>query len=80
MINFANDNEVFEAIRLNIIRYRTEKHITSAELAEQTGLSHDYIRQLQCNSKKYRCSLISLYKISLALEIGIEKFFEAEQS
>lgn len=79
MNNFTNDNEVFETIRLNIIRFRTEKHITSADLAEQTGLSHDYIRQLQCNSQKYRCSLISLYKISVVLDVSIEKFFEAHQ-
>ena len=77
MNQFTNDNEVFETIRLNIIRFRTEKHITSADLAEQTGLSHDYIRQLQCNSKKYRCSLISLYKISAVLDVSIEKFFES---
>ena len=46
------DNDIYNTIRQNIRRYRKEKGITSAELAELTGLSHDFIRQLQSNSKK----------------------------
>lgn len=76
METFKNDCEVFETIRLNIVKFRNERGMTSAILADKAGLSHDYIRQLQCNSEKYRCSLLSLYKIALALDISIEKFFE----
>lgn len=50
--NIKFDNDIYNTIRKNIKRYRTEKGITSAELAEITGLSHDFIRQLQSNSKK----------------------------
>ena len=46
------DNDIYNTIRQNIRYYRKQKGITSAELAEITELSHDFIRQLQSNSKK----------------------------
>ena len=71
------DNNIYNTIRQNIKRYRTEKGITSAELAEMTGLSHDFIRQLQSNSKKtYNFSVETFYKISVALDVSMDKLIE----
>lgn len=71
------DNDIYSTIRQNIKRYRKEKGITSAELAEMTGLSHDFIRQLQSNSKKtYNFSVETFYKISVALDVGMDKLIE----
>lgn len=71
------DNDIYNTIRQNIKRYRKEKGITSAELAEMTGLSHDFIRQLQSNSKKtYNFSVETFYKISVALDISMDKLIE----
>lgn len=71
------DNNIYNTIRENIRRYRKEKGITSAELAEMTGLSHDFIRQLQSNSKKtYNFSVETFYKISVALDVGMDKLIE----
>ena len=72
--NIAFDNDIYNTIRQNIRRYRKEKEITSAQLAEMTGLSHDFIRQLQSNSKKaYNFSVETFYKISVALDVGMDQ-------
>lgn len=71
------DNDIYNTIRQNIRCYRKEKGITSAELAEMTGLSHDFIRQLQSNSKKtYNFSVETFYKISVALDVGMDELAE----
>lgn len=75
--NIEFDNDIYNTIRQNIRRYRTEKGITSAELAEMTGLSHDFIRQLQSNSKHtYNFSVETFYKISVALDVSMDKLIE----
>lgn len=75
--NIKFDNDIYNTIRKNIKRYRTEKGVTSAELAEITGLSHDFIRQLQSNSKKtYNFSVETFYKISVALDVSMDKLIE----
>ena len=75
--NLEFDNDIYDTIRQNIKRYRNEKGITSAELAEMTGLSHDFIRQLQSNSKKtYNFSVETFYKISVALDVSMDKLIE----
>ena len=72
--NIEFDNDIYNTIRQNIRRYRKEKGITSAELAEMTGLSHDFIRQLQSNSKHtYNFSVETFYKISVALDVSMDK-------
>lgn len=73
------DLDIYNTIRQNIRRYRKEKGLTSAELAEITGLSHDFIRQLQSNSKKtYNFSVETFYKISVALGVSMDKLIEKE--
>lgn len=71
------DQDIYNTIRQNIKRCRKEKGMTSAELAEITGLSHDFIRQLQSNSKKtYNFSVETFYKISIALGVGMDELAE----
>ncbi len=71
------DEDIYGTIRKNIRYYRKNKGITSAELAELTDLSHDFIRQLQSNSKKtYNFSVETFYKISVALGVSMDKLVE----
>lgn len=71
------DNDIYGTIRKNIRRYRKEKGMTSAELAELTELSHDFIRQLQSNSKKtYNFSVETFYKISVALDVSMDSLIQ----
>ena len=67
------DNETFyERIRKNIKRYRTEQRLTAAQLAEKAGLGHDYLRQIESEKDRHHVSLISLHKISMALNISMD--------
>ncbi|MBE6797502.1 MAG: helix-turn-helix transcriptional regulator [Ruminococcaceae bacterium] len=75
------DNNIYDTIRRNIRFYRQEKGMTSAELAEITGLSHDFIRQLQSNSKRtYNFSVETFYKICVALDVSLDKMIEKTQT
>ncbi len=49
-----------------------EKGMTSAELAERTGLSHDFIRQIQSEKTRYNFSVETFYKISVALGVSMD--------
>lgn len=41
------DEDIYNTIRRNIKKYRKEKGLTSAQLAEMVDLSHDFIRQIE---------------------------------
>ena len=71
-----NDYTVYDIIRRNIKKYRKEKGITSAQLAEMVGLSHDFIRQIESEKTRYNFSVETLYKISVALDVRLDKFVE----
>ena len=71
-----NDSTVYDIIRRNIKKYRKEKGITSAQLAEMVGLSHDFIRQIESEKTRYNFSVETLYKISVALDVSLDKFVE----
>ena len=55
------DSDIYNTICKNVRYYRKEKGMTSAELAELTELSHDFIRQLQSNSKKHITFRLKLF-------------------
>ena len=71
-----NDYTVYDIIRRNIKKYRKEKGITSAQLAEMVGLSHDFISQIESEKTRYNFSVETLYKISVALDVSLDKFVE----
>lgn len=76
MENQVNDESVYDIIRRNIKKYRKEKGLTSAQLAEMVDLSHDFIRQIESEKTKYNFSVETLYKISVALNVRLDKFVE----
>jgi len=67
-----HSSSIYDIIRKNIRKYRMEKGITSAQLAEMTGLSHDFIRQIQSEKTRYNFSVETFYKISLALGVSMD--------
>lgn len=71
---------IYNIIRRNIRRYRKEQKMTSAQLAEAVGLSHDFIRQIQSDKAAYNFSVDTFYKISLALGVGMDKLAEPEET
>ena len=71
-----SDDTIYDVIRRNIKKYRKEKGITSAQLAEMVNLSHDFIRQIESEKARYNLSVETLYKISVALDVGLDKLVE----
>lgn len=70
------DDDIYNTIRRNIKKYRKEKGLTAAELAEIVGRSHDFIRQIESEKVGYNFSVETLYKISMALGVGLDKLTE----
>lgn len=70
------DNNIYDTIRKNIKKYRKEKGLTSAQLAEMVGLSHDFLRQIESEKVHYNFSVETLYKISVVLDVGMDKLAE----
>lgn len=72
------DGDIYNTIRKNIKKYRKEKGLTSAKLAEMINLSHDFIRQIESEKTAYNFSVDTFYKISVALGVSLDKLIEKE--
>lgn len=67
------DENIYNTIRKNIKKYRKERGITSARLAEMVDLSHDFIRQIESEKSAYNFSVDTFYRISVALNVSLDK-------
>ena len=76
-LNF--DENIYNTIRKNIKKYRKERGLTSAQLAEMVDLSHDFIRQIESEKVGYNFSVETFYKISVALEVSLDKLNEKNE-
>ena len=70
------DEDIYNTIRRNIKKYRNEKGLTSAQLAEMVDLSHDFIRQIQSEKAGYNFSVETFYKISVAPGVSLDQLVE----
>ena len=70
------DEDIYNTIRRNIKKYRLEKELTSAQLAEMVDLSHDFIRQIQSEKAEYNFSVETFYKISVALGVSLDELIK----
>lgn len=73
MADMEPNCSIYDTIRRNIRKYRKERGITSAQLAEMTGLSHDFIRQIQSEKIHYNFSVETFYRISVALGVSMDE-------
>lgn len=81
MINLKQlefDSNIYDTIRKNIRKYRKEKKMTSAELSELVGLSHEFIRQIQSDKAAYNFSVETFYKISVALGVSLDDLIKKD--
>lgn len=67
---------IYDVIRRNIKKYRQDRHMTQAKLAEKTNLSHDFIRQIESEKVANTFSVQTLYDISQTLEIDVGLLFK----
>ena len=70
------DNDIYNKIRKNIKKYRKEKGITAAQLAEMVDLSHEFIRQIESEKVANTFSVETLYRISVALNTSLDKLIQ----
>lgn len=70
------DSNIYNTIRKNIKKYRKQKNMTSAELAELVNLSHDFIRQIESEKTAYNFSVETFYKISVALNVTLDMLIQ----
>ena len=63
-------------VRTNIKKYRLMRKYTLQELADLTGLTHGYVRDLECLSIDKTPLLETIGKFADALEIDIRQLFD----
>ncbi len=63
-------------VRSNIRKYRLIRKYTLQELADKTGLTHGYVRDLECLSIDKTPLLETIGKFADALEIDIRQLFD----
>jgi transcriptional regulator with XRE-family HTH domain len=59
--------------RLNVKKYRKEKHLSQEKLAEMSGLHRTYISAIECYRRSI--SLENIQRIADALEIEVYRLF-----
>ena len=70
--NKEDENYVYQVISKNIKKYRKQKHLTQAELAEKINYSLSFVSSIE--SRKYQSfSLGVLWRISLVLGVDLYK-------
>ena len=60
----------------NIKKYRNVKRVRLMDLAEKVDVSVNHLKRIEAVNDRNNISLITLYKISVILGVGINKFFE----
>lgn len=70
------NEDIYNTIRRNIKKYRKQRGLTAAELAERIGRSHDFMRQIESEKVAYNFSVDTFYRISVALEVSLDKLIE----
>lgn len=78
MIQLNFKNNIYNVIRKNIKKYRKQKGLTSAQLAEMVDLSADFIRQIESEKVAYNFSVDTFYKISIALGVSLDDLIQDE--
>lgn len=65
-----------QKVRHNIKKYRKERNITLQELADLTGLSHGYVRDLESFGIEKTPRLDTIGKIADGLNVDIRQLFD----
>ncbi len=77
-VNFISDNELFDIIGENISYYRRlysleKEKMTQKRLAEIVGVSTSLIGGLESKKTNQGISVPTLYRISVVLDVSIDK-------
>lgn len=78
--DFTFDDEIIKTIATNIRKYRKERKITQEQLALDIDVSPEFYRRFESTLGSEGISLTNVYKISVVLDIRIDKLFEKEKT
>lgn len=73
--SYTNKN-IYDTVRMNIKKYRKLAGMTQQELADASGFSHGYIREIESMKMGSTFSLDAVEKIANALNIHFKLLFE----
>lgn len=74
--DFLFDDEIIKTVAKNIRKYRKQNNITQEQIVIDIGVSPEFYRKFESTFGSEGISLINVYKISVVLNIRIDKFFE----
>lgn len=74
--NFKFNENIMVNVSNNIKKYRKKAGITQEQLAVDVGKSYDFIRRLEYKKGEIGCSIDTLYRISVVLDVTMDKLFE----
>lgn len=73
---FHFEENIMTKVSANIKKYRKIAGITQEQLAVDVGKSYDFIRRLEYRKGAIGCSIDTLYRISVVLNVTMDKLFE----
>lgn len=76
---FIFDKNVNEIVSKNIKKYRKQAKVTQEQLALDIEKSYDFVRRLEFKKGEIGCSLDTVYRISVVLNVPLYKFFIDEE-
>ncbi len=74
--DFKFNPHIIEVVAKNVRKYRKIEGITQEQLSTDIGISNDFLRRFETTLGKEGMSLYTLYKISVVLNVTMDKFFE----
>ena len=74
--DFSFNQNIIEVVARNVRQYRKMAGITQEQLAIDIGVSNDFLRRFETTFGKEGMALNTLYKISIVLNVSMDKFFE----
>ena len=76
---YLHDDEFYyEIIRANIKKFRLEQKLTQQDLADISGVSRQYICDIENNNRNKHITIAILGRIADALDLNIVEFFIEE--
>ena len=72
---YRDDEYYYTIIRKNIKSRRLDMHLTQQMLADLTGMSREYICDIENESRKKHLTIAVLGRIADALDVDITYFF-----
>ncbi len=76
MKHYEFDPNIKAIICQNIKKYRNIKNVSLMDLAEAVDVTPEHLKRIESVNDRNNISLITLYKISVVLNVSIDKFFK----